>query len=97
MKLARNGDGTDGICYAHDPSLHTGGHIQATAVKSSSSGKRIARLGDPVLADCGHYGHISTASTVVIVEGIRAARLGDHTTGDYVATIIEGDDYFDIP
>ena len=97
MKIARHLDRTDGICYAHIPPLHTGGSIQATALKSESTGRRIARLRDPVLADCGHYGYICTASTVVIVEGIRAARLEDQTDGDYVATIITADPYFDIP
>lgn len=53
--------------------------------------KRVIRLGDPT----SHGGTVVSASSVVIINGKRVARIGDSVTcpipGHGVVTIVEGD------
>lgn len=86
--LARIGDRTDGTCFAHVPPLGTGGTIVTGSPDTLTNNLLQARLGDTVLADCGHKGTIVTSSSTVFCNHLGVARLGDRTTGDYVATIV---------
>ena len=88
-RIARIGDRTFGSCSVH-------GSVGGTIVTGSSNNfindRRIARLGDTVIADCGHDAVIITASSTVfstLDKGQKVARLGDQVRGSsYIAQII---------
>jgi len=88
--IARIGDKTTGICYAHESPITVGGTIVTGSTKTTSEGFSVARLGDLIVADCGHYAKIITASDKGTTEGIGIARLGDKGDGSYKCTIISG-------
>ena len=86
--IARLGDSTFGTCYAHNTPIIVGGSIISGSQHSLCNGRPVARLGDTVLADCGHTAIIISASTNTDCNNRGVARLGDSTAGSYVATII---------
>ena len=86
--LARIGDRTIGTCVCHVPPIQVGGTVVVGSPDVRTNGRNQARLGDTVLADCGHRGTIVTASTTVFANQKGVARLGYKTTGCYRATII---------
>mgnify|MGYP000072320276 CR=1 FL=1 len=86
--IARIGDSTFGTCYAHKHPLAIGGTIISASPDHVCNGRLVARLGDTVLADCGHTAIIVSASTNTACNNRGVARLGDSTAGAYVATII---------
>jgi uncharacterized Zn-binding protein involved in type VI secretion len=86
--IARLGDRTIGQCSCHTSTITVGGTIITASPNTIVNGMNVARLGDTVLADCGHTGTIVTSSPTNICNGAGIARLGDRTTGCYVATII---------
>lgn len=83
--IARLGDTCTGYCIYHGPQ---NGVIISASDDTFVTGDGIARLGDYVLADCGHEGVISSASTDTFVNDMGVARLGDSVDGDFVATIV---------
>lgn len=86
--LARVGDRTIGTCVCHDVPITVGGTIIVGSSDTFTNNLPQARLGDTVLADCGHTGTIISASSTVFCNNLGVARLGDTTTGCYNATII---------
>jgi uncharacterized Zn-binding protein involved in type VI secretion len=86
--LARVGDRTFGTCFCHDTPISVGGTIIVGSPDTFTNNLPQARLGDTVLADCGHKGTIITASPTVLCNNKGVARLGDNTTGCYRAKII---------
>lgn len=85
--VARLGDRTVGTCSIHGANI--GGTIVTASGDNMVNGKPTARLGDRVLADCGHVSLIVTSSTNVKANGRGVARLGDLVgAGEYTATII---------
>lgn len=84
---ARLGDRTVGTCRVH-PGTIGGTIITASGdVKANSLG--VARLGDTVLADCGHTAVIITAANIVKANSLGVARLSDLVQGaEYQGTII---------
>jgi hypothetical protein len=79
--IARLGDRTLGVCSEH-------GQVGGTIITGSSTNfineRKIARLGDTVVADCGHSAVIITASSTVsstLEAGQKTARLGDQVLG----------------
>ena len=86
--IARLGDRTHGQCSCHTSTITTGGTIVTASTDTTVNGMVVARLGDIVLADCGHTGTIVTCSQTNTCNGLGIARLGDKTQGCYVATII---------
>lgn len=86
--LARVGDRTFGTCTCHRRPIQVGGTIITGSENVKTNNLPQARLGDTVLADCGHKGTIITASTTVFANKKGVARLGDSTTGCYKAKII---------
>jgi uncharacterized Zn-binding protein involved in type VI secretion len=86
--VARLGDRTHGVCYAHKTPLTIGGSIITASSDSDCNSRGVARLGDTVQADCGHTSNIVTASENADCNGRGVARLGDNVSGVYVATII---------
>lgn len=83
--IARLGDVCEGVCIYHGPQS---GVIISASTDTFVNDMGIARLGDIVLADCGHEGTIVSASTDTLANGMGVARLGDSVDGDFVATIV---------
>ena len=86
--IARLGDSTFGTCYSHTNPILVGGTIISGSTDHACNGRHVARLGDTVLANCGHTAIIVSASTNTDCNNRGVARLGDSTAGAYVATII---------
>jgi uncharacterized Zn-binding protein involved in type VI secretion len=86
--VARLGDYTIGVCKCHKTPIITGGRIITASSDVITNNRGTARLGDTVLANCGHTGLICTASDKTITNNRGTARLGDNTSGCYNATII---------
>lgn len=85
--VARLGDKTIGTCEVHGPNIQ--GTIVTASPNSSSNNRAVARLGDHVLADCGHTALIITASANTNTNNRGTARLGDLVgAGPYSATIV---------
>jgi len=86
---ARLGDRTHGVCYAHDSPLTVGGTIITASPNVFTNNRGTARIGDIVLADCGHQSSIITGSPTVLANNRLVARIGDKTDGSpYDAEII---------
>jgi len=90
MFAARLADSTIGTCTEHQQPITVGGMVIGQSGNVYVNGLNAARLGDPVVSLCGHYGFITTASSKVYINGIPAARFGDSFEGAYSGTIIGG-------
>ena len=90
IPLARNGDIAIGICPCHKSPRPVTGVVMATAVKSNVEGLPVARVGDTVIADCGHIAVILGGSAKTIVEGKPAGQVGSSVSGDWMGTILNG-------
>ena len=86
--IARVGDGTIGTCFAHKDPITVSGVIVSGDSTTITENMPTARLGDTVVASCGHTGIIVSASTKNFCSGMPVARLGDSVAGNYMATII---------
>lgn len=87
--IARLGDLTHGTCYAHETPLTTNGRIITASPDTIINNRGVARLGDTVMADCGHTSVIITSSPNTVINNRGVARLGDQIgSGPYIATII---------
>lgn len=84
--IARLGDSTTGYCKIHQ--IQVSGTIVSASTNVGCNGMGVARLGDIVLAECGHTGTIVSASSTDYCNGMGVARLGDTIDGDYEATIV---------
>lgn len=84
--IARVGDRTLGSCSIDGGPI--GGTIVSGSPDTITNSRLEARLGDTVIADCGHTGTISSASSTIITNGQDTARLGDSVSGTYSATIV---------
>jgi len=92
--IARLGDDTFGVCQVHGNQY---GKIVSSSTNVFVNGRGIARLGDEVLANCGHTGIISSSATITFVNGKGIARVGDSVEGIYSASIISGsEDSFNV-
>lgn len=85
---ARLNDITIGTCTVHGANIK--GKIITASGNVFVNGRQTARLGDTVLADCGHTAKIITASTSENTNSkIGTARLNDKVKGpEYTARII---------
>ena len=88
--IARLGDTTKGTCYSHTSPIDVGGTIITGSSNDFADGYPVARLGDIIKSDCGHYSTIITASSNSFSDGLGVARLGDIGSGEYKCTIITG-------
>lgn len=84
---ARLNDKTLGSCTIH------GSNIKGTIITGSGdvtvNGRPVARLGDKVIADCGHSAVIITASGTEDSNGKGGtARLNDKVKGDFYSGVI---------
>jgi uncharacterized Zn-binding protein involved in type VI secretion len=84
--IARLGDSTIGSCRVHGPDIR--GTIISASTDTIVNNRGTARLGDTVLAECGHQGTIVSASSTTLCNGRGTARFGDNISGIYTATII---------
>lgn len=88
--VARVGDRTYGTCTCHQNPVTGFGRIVTGSDKLALDDKPVARLGDIILADCGHEAVIVTASELFLLEDRGVARVGDLGEGCYNCEIIEG-------
>lgn len=86
--VARVGDTTYGVCYGHKYPIVVTGKIISGETSIITEGMPTARVGDTVMADCGHTGKIISGGYRHICSGFPIARLGDKVVGTYIATII---------
>lgn len=86
--IARLGDSTYGVCNCHDEPITVGGKIISASEDVFVNGRGVARIGDTVMADCGHTGKIISGKEDDFVNGRSVARLGDRFTGCYDGNII---------
>ena len=84
MLVARLNDACSGNCRFH-------GKQDGIIVEASSditvNGLGVARVGDKVQANCGHFGVISDNGFNVKANNKSIARKGDSTEGDFIAQI----------
>ena len=88
--IARIRDITRGTCRVHG--RQTGRIIQGSNNILSENGRGMARVGDLVLAECGHTGKIIPGDdNSVTVNQKSAARVGSRVEGnEYTAIVITG-------
>lgn len=83
IPVARLGDKTIGVCKCHSPNKDD---MPGTIVSASSDTfvnmQGVARMGDLIKADCGHYARIITASSDSFINELGVARLNDKGEGD---------------
>lgn len=84
-QVARLGDPSVGVCAIHGPRA---GNIVTASPNVFANNIPVARLGDTVLASCGHTGILVTGSPNDYANNLLVARIGDSTAGIYVATIV---------
>lgn len=91
LGIARINDIAQGICYCHRRRpIATSGIIISGSGVCIVDGMGAARIGDIVLANCGHTGTIITGSGVAFADYIGLARISDSVSGCFVATIVTG-------
>lgn len=86
--IARLGDFTNGVCYCHDEPIPVSGEIITSSNTTKVNNLGVARVGDTVMATCGHTGVIVTGKDTHLVDGVKVARLGDTFEGCYIGEII---------
>ena len=86
--VARVSDTTFGVCYGHKYPITVTGTIISGDTREITEGMPTARVGDTVMAACGHTGTIISGGYRHICSGFPIARLGDKVVGTYMATII---------
>jgi uncharacterized Zn-binding protein involved in type VI secretion len=98
-QVARVGDLCRGTCYHSShiiPYDTTAVIVEGGRITYADDDKPVARVGDRVLATCGHYGVIVTGSDTVTAENKHVARVGDSISDvdgtDFVGTIVGGSD-----
>jgi len=85
--IARLNDQTMGDCSVHGSNI--GGKITSASPNVIVNNRGVARLGDKVLADCGHESEIITASPGRSANQRGVARLNDEVgNSPYTAKII---------
>jgi len=88
IPVARIGDRTYGVCQFHGPK---GGTIVSGSSDHTTNSRSTARLGDRIVADCGHGCTIITGSPTHSVNTRAVARLGDLGGADvYHCNIVTG-------
>jgi uncharacterized Zn-binding protein involved in type VI secretion len=88
--VARLNDMSTGVCSCHKDPISTVGFVITTSPDVFANSLGIARIGDIILASCGHIGIIVTGSSSVFANSINLSRIGDTTVGCFVSTIITG-------
>ncbi len=86
-KICRLGDKAVGNCSVHG---FQNGTIITCSDKLFDSGIGVARIGDVVLADCGHTGIISICSDKTFDNDKGVARVTDSFDGIYSGTLVTG-------
>jgi len=86
-QVARIGDIGVGYCYVHGSQV---GRIVTSSTNVFAENKGVARVGDIVVAGCGHTGVIVKASNTVLTNGRGTARVGDIFAGVFTGSIKSG-------
>jgi uncharacterized Zn-binding protein involved in type VI secretion len=88
--VARLNDMSVGVCSCHKSPISTVGFVITTSPDVFANDLGIARIGDLILASCGHIGIIISGSSIVFSNSINVSRIGDSTVGCFVSTIVTG-------
>jgi uncharacterized Zn-binding protein involved in type VI secretion len=93
LPVARVGDLTIGTCTGHKDTLYNvRGKIITGANSDDVNMMGLAKLGDVVLADCGHTAKIITCSGSVYTDMMKIARVGDLVgASPYTGRIVTGE------
>lgn len=78
LPIARIGDSWSGTCSIHGSVT---GIIVGGSGLTLDESKQVARVGDQVIATCGHTGQIVTGSGLTLDESKQVARIGDQIAG----------------
>lgn len=78
-----------GVCTGHPTPINVSGVIVTGAGTKLIEGNAAARVGDLVLASCGHYGVIASGQNME-VEGVEQSAVGDTFSGTFSGTISSG-------
>ena len=89
MPKAKLGDTVVGICSGHVPPIPMSGTVMGGS-KTLISNSPGAKMGDTVLANCGHSGTIISGDPKVLLENVPAAQIGSSVVGTFNGTIISG-------
>ena len=84
MLVARLNDICSGTCRYHGQQT---GKIIESSSDVTVNGVGVARVGDKVQANCGHFGTIVDNGLNVYANNKSIARINDTTEGDFTATI----------
>jgi len=80
-----------GICRSHSSPITVSGQIVSGSTSVLTEGMPTARIGDTVIASCGHSGNIITGSSVHLVDGMPCAFVGSLVKSDSLdGQIIKG-------
>jgi hypothetical protein len=80
-----------GVCWCHDDSpIDMVGMLITGASRTESEGKLMSRVGDIVLANCGHIGMMITGSVKIETEGRQQCKVADQFMGCFEGMIVSG-------
>jgi len=87
---SRIGDMGVGICVCHVPPIPMIGFLITGAGTELSEDPPPSRIGDVILAICGHTGIMIQGSPDTIVENSPTSRVGDAFTGCFIGVLVTG-------
>lgn len=85
LPIARLNDNTFGMCSVHGAQ---NGKIISSSGNINVNGRRLSRVGDVVLADCGHISKIITGSKNSYGNNKLVARVTSKVSGPYYTAIV---------
>ena len=90
LPIATIGSIGTGVCSCHNsPQAQTGSVITGSGMVMAN-GIGVSKIGDTILANCGHSGMIVSGSGTVMADGIGVASLTSSFVGCFVGTLISG-------
>lgn len=82
-----------GVCNMCGPNKY--GIPKTFSSITTNDGKGFVRIGDEILAECGHSGYVATGSSVVEIEGNYAATSDSIILGDYNGNFLDNINYME--
>ena len=79
-----------GTCSCHESPISVSGIIIQGSGNVLAGGLGCAKIGDIVLAGCGHVGIIVSGASTTLVNGINAATMTSPFVGCFVGQIVTG-------
>jgi len=79
-----------GVCSCHKSPQSTSGTVIQGSGTVLANGMGVARIGDMIVANCGHTGTLIQGSGTVTAEGIGVSALTSMFVGCFTGNIISG-------